>query len=356
MIPISGPFITQESLAFSSKYRVGYRQAKPYNLPLLYRYDEEYGKNTTSMVFWDGSSYFPSPSKDTSFTAQSHADFPRYIAASRNRCYEKFKSEISESAGWAENLAQLGKSRDMFNKRAGQCANFFIAVRRFQFKKAAKILETPVPSKVSRNKKLSQNVLEFEYGLKPLISDMQNSLKILTSDPGARRVYVSDTFAYDAPETYTEVVNGTFFSRNVTIGIVCKTKYIAYVRVTNPNLFLANQFGLIDLALPWKLLPFSFIVDWFVNVEQMISSMTDFFGVVLERPATVEFSRGRRTYNTLQRPAAGGYTTVSIDQYSNQLLRGTSIPGPTLVIKPFQGFSLERGIQAMALVKAVFGK
>lgn len=356
MIPVTGPYISSQSLAFSDRYTVGYRQAKPFDLPLMYRNDQTYGRSETSMVFSDGSSYFPAPSKDTSFTAQSHADYSRYAAACRNRCYEKFKEAVSGSAGWGENLAQMDKSRKMIVQRAGQFAGFFTAVRRFEFRKAAKILETPVPSKVSRNKKLSQNILEYEYGLKPLMSDVQSSMKILTSDPGARRVYASDTFTYDIPYSNSGNSNGSFYQETITVGVSCTIKYICHVRVVNPNLFLANQLGLIDLALPWKLLPFSFIVDWFVNVEQMISSLTDFMGVSLERPASVEFARGTRNRTFLQLPNAGGFIRTSQEQFSSQLLRGTSIPGPTLVIKPFQGFSVNRGIQAMALVKAVLGK
>jgi hypothetical protein len=118
--------------------------------------------------------------------------------------------------------------------------------------------------------------------------------------------------------------------------------------------------GLLDVALPWKLIPFSFIVDWFVNVEDCISSLTDWYGCTLEHPMTTELTKGEQesfSYSNISYPVnPPDGNEQKVRQSSVKMQRTLGLPGPTLQIKPFKGFSLERGLQAIALVISVFGK
>jgi hypothetical protein len=310
---------------------------------------------------WDlFGTFSKSTTKSATFSLQGEASYSTLRAAAYNAAYERLKSQVSDRAGWAENIAQINKTRKSIIERSVQLANVAKSLRKGDFVAVAKALRTPIPSGVSNRKAASQNFLEWEYGVKPLISDLQSSMQILLSDPGERAVKGR---ALERISRVTKSGNSTSsayaFARDAvegTITMTCRTG----VRVVNPNLYLANQMGLIDLALPWKLVPFSFVVDWFVNVEQVISSVTDWYGLQLVNPHYTEFLRGQQTYvsNDLHWISDGrSWGSNVVTQRSHvELIRTLGLPSPTIVVKPFKGFSLERGLQAISLVLSVLGK
>lgn len=361
--PVTGPFTSFPSEPFADNYRYGFRQKMPIDRPLEYRFYRYYG--TSSTVSWAGDavSYSP-PTKEANFNISSMPDYAARRAACYNLAYERLRSQAYDHAGWAENFAQFGKSAQMVVGRLEQISQFSKAVSHRRFRDAARILRTPLPSGVSNRKAVSQNFLEYEYGLKPLISDIQTSLEILTNDLSfnkrirgrATERFVSNVRTgggFGSNPTYS------YFQYDIIDGfltITCR----ATLKVTNPNLYLANQLGLIDPALPWKLIPFSFIVDWFVNVEQVISSYTDWFGVTLLDPHYSEYRIGKKLSYYFQDASytsgySEGFRTVR-DKDSVEFDRVMGIPGPSLVVKPFRGFSVERGLQAAALILSVLGR
>lgn len=358
--PVVGPIILNSTIPFGNISRRKYKQAFPVDRPLPYTYSMAYGKDD---YYADG---FPDEHiKNASFAADSDPIYGRMRPSCYNQAYESLRSRLGESAGWAENIAQISKTRRTVVDRATQLASFCSALRRADFRRAAKALRTPIPSGVSNRKAAAQNYLEWEYGVKPVMSDLQNSMKQLVSHPGDI-TYLRGSSTYSDKRVlysrlYSPVGRGWTTSVetvNVSGGITIRTG----VRITNPNLFLANQLGLIDLALPWKLIPFSFIVDWFVNVEQVISSCTDWYGVQLLHPHYSEVVRGNylyeySTYGT--DPVTGKIINAGrrhFDRNSVRFDRVLGIPGPSLSVKPFKGFSLQRGAQAIALVVSVLGK
>lgn len=336
---------------YSHTDRDRFTQSKPYNVPAPYRVTRVTGVDRLSNSEGFDSGFV----KNVSFGRNSFTDYALHHAATYNAAYEKFRGMISDSAGWAENIAQAGKARTMFVNRAVQLAQFATALKHHRFGDAARILRTPTPSRASNKKAVSQNFLEYEYGLKPIISDLHGTMQVLTSDPGLRKIKASRmTIMRDDYSTY---ILGGFDTQKAVCRLAITLR--SGVRVTNPNLFLANQLGLTDLALPWKLIPFSFVVDWFVNVEQVISSVTDDFGLTLVEPHWTWFTRSdlrKFTYTPYESMGIQHSTSSTRNQVAVEMLRSTGIPGPTLIIKPFKGFSVQRGAQAIALVLAVLGK
>jgi hypothetical protein len=214
----------------------------------------------------------------------------------------------------------------------------------------------------SRTKSIATQFLEYEYGVKPLVKDLQDSMKILTSDPGPRRIRASAK-EYHSSGVQTNFGAGAYSREDVSC--VLKIVLGTDIRVSNPNLWLAGRLGLIDLALPWKLIPFSFVLDWFGNVEQVISSCTDWFGCELSNQYTTTIARGTRRYISHTPWQNGTYPDGSprwefnrtvVDQDSVELKRTLGFSSPSFVIRPFKGFSLERGAQALSLISSVFGR
>lgn len=359
--PVSGPFIENISGTYSDQTIQRMRQRPPFDLPLYYSNVRLFGVRQTTRFSY-GEPLFEQTIKEPNWNARWVGDFYRYQADAINQAYERLRSEVKSQAGWAENFAQINKTRSLITNRSVQLATFIGALRRGQFKKAARVLQTPVPSGAKWHKKLAGNFLEFEYGIKPIIQDIQESTKILLSDPGERRVSSSSSFnlGEGTSQTWSQYGGTVNTSEQITRSCSYNRKSGCYVRVTNANVALANQLGLIDLALPWKLVPFSFIVDWFINVEQVISSVTDWYGFSLTKPYSVEKISGsyKRVYHQTQvlsnDPTIMTYKLDSTEtKNSYEFTRGTSIPGPTLTVRPFKGFSLSRASQALALVVAV---
>jgi hypothetical protein len=365
-LPITGPIASFPTESFADNFRGRYRQAPPYDRPLPYKYYRYYG--TVDLADSDSlGNNSTSRLKDATFSPSIDSSLPDRKAHAYNQAYEKLKGSLGASAGWAENIAQAGQARSMFVGRALQLANFVRSLKRGRFKEAARVLKTVEPSKVSRSKALSMNFLEFEYGLKPLLNDLSESWSLLCSEPSERSLSgrsieswsSTNTSAFSSGGTYDPYFYRTREQCNYSISVRCG----ATVRITNPNVFLANRLGLYDLALPWKLIPFSFIVDWFVNVEQAISASSDWFGVELRHPYHSFMIKGTRAANSysvqqhqLLDPPYIGYSVQTISQESVEFERILGIPSPSLVAKPFKGFSLERGLQAISLVISVFGK
>ncbi len=338
-------------------------QAKPYVHPLPYEMSYLYGRRSDRLTF-TGAADIVEDVKSLDFDLWTDPIAGPHWTPLRNLAYERLRSQLGPKSGWAENIAQINKTRSTVIQRSVQIANFVTALRLGSFGAAARALRTPIPSDVSRRKAVSQNFLEFEYGVKPLFQDLVSSVETLTSFPEVRRqlrgrasqtVHSLDRARSSGP---------TFNNYNFTVvkgEIGCSMQTTAVI--SNPNLFLANQLGLIDLALPWKLIPFSFVVDWFVNVEQVISSVTDWYGVTLQDSQMTWWSKGIKEHRI--RNYSWNYSTIpywdqtftrDFERESVHVQRLLGFPGPTLTVKPFKGFSMERGAQALALVLSVFGK
>lgn len=360
VLPITGPINTNKSTPFGSKLRSSYTQVKPFDRPLNYVMDEYWGQRAT--VQWDRSQHVTSSTvKDISFALTSEADYVKKRTTAFNQAYARLKDKSGPSSGWLENIATVNQSRRLLADACLRLGSVALSLRKGHFDEIAIALGlAATPKGVSRRKHISQNFLAFEYGVKPLISDIQETWKLLTSDPGRQlvRARAFSSFAYSSVEQVNTPTFQSFYSKNWSGTVSVQLQ--AWLRISNPDVFLANKLGLLDLALPWKLIPFSFIVDWFVNVEDVISSLTDWYGCVLEQPFTSELARGQQSIESRSNTWYPDGTTegnrISTRNSQVKLIRSLGISGPALQVKPFRGFSLERGAQAISLVLSVFGK
>lgn len=123
-------------------------------------------------------------------------------------------------------------------------------------------------------------VLEWRYGWSPLMNDIQNAMSVLSKDysgsPLPLKGRCTRRFSevlYTFTDGATIPVKGTFTEKVTVKG---------RIRVNNPNVLLANQLGVLNLAgVVWEAIPFSFLVDWFLSVGDFLKSLTDFAGLEL---------------------------------------------------------------------------
>lgn len=355
--PVTGPFVEFPSFPFTDCFRQRYRQVAPFTDPLPYQFYRLYGCRV------DSTPSGTTTVKQADYDPYNEPKASQIFIDCTNLAYERLRSKLGPSAGWAENLAQINKTRTSIVERSLQLASVASSIRRGRFGDAARALRTAVPSGVSNRKAAAQNFLEFEYGWKPLFKDIVDSVERLTGFPEVNIPLFGEARARDdsSSRSFSSDSSGSSFSSSVTNSSYT-VRMGAVARIVNPNLFLANQLGVIDFALPWKLIPFSFVVDWFVNVEQTISSISDWYGVELLRPYTTRFAKGHRishirnySYNFIT-GAMSDYLVRVHEREGVHMTRTAAISGPVLSMKPFKGFSLERGAQAISLILSTLGK
>lgn len=347
--PVTGPFTRTATVlgppnsgghepVWKYKYLVWYRQRRPYNRPLTHYSGIQ---EVISFTPWDPI-YYASASE---CPALPWANPSTWFASTYNKAYERFVAKIKpDTAGLGVGLAQRQQSLGMIANRGLQMANFARSLRKGDFGKAASYLgiterdprRKPLLKKVKRgSKNFANNFLEYQFGWAPLVGDIGSAVDILQSGVPPTRVRASATGRTNSLSTRTSGGIKETFAASTS----CTWSLSATIVVDNPNLWLANQLGLVNPALiAYDAVPFSFVLNWFVNVENFLSSFTDFWGLSVIDPYitshSVTTSDRERYFISAMRYDYGRFQTVE-----TRRLVG-SIPGPTLrqrspwVLKP----------------------
>jgi len=216
-----------------------------------------------------------------------------------------------QKVGLGEALAEAGKTYDMAANMLKRITRGYVSCRKAvkqpsQFVKHVREAArhfgcAPLLRKKARKNETPHNLwLEYRYGWLPLVSTVKGAVEAL--DRGLRskdqilvvRSTVSEKWNVT---TYTSNRGVSYPSnpgsrygvataplehnyRNQLIDKRMVGVQIGYiVKVTNPNLAAGGQLGLDPVTTGWELVPFSFVVDWFANVGDVIEQLTAFNGV-----------------------------------------------------------------------------
>lgn len=136
-------------------------------------------------------------------------------------------------------------------------------------------------------KSLADNILEFEFGWKPLFDDIRTALSDFTKAVPPPYVRVAHKVVVDK---FEKVEQANIYGMNsYTFEGYFRGSYAAQVQIENPNLWLANYLGLLNLpGIAWDLVPWSFLVNMFSNVGSLVNSITNEVGLsITERTYTI---------------------------------------------------------------------
>jgi hypothetical protein len=201
------------------------------------------------------------------------------------------------------------------------------------------------PKKVSKN--AGGMWLEYWLGWAPLLGDIGNAIEVLQSSPPWDKIHGSGTCVktFDNSVTYPNLVS---------IGDRARTKVSvklgAKVRCSNPNLFLANQLGFVNLAsTAWELVPLSFIVNWFVNVQEFLDQFTTFVGLDVEHPYTTVFGTASGTYSEVWLYPNPPPIVVA-NSKAAAMSRAPGIEQLSIVWRPPSALSVTRGLTSISLL------
>lgn len=184
---------------------------------------------------------------------------------------------------------------------------------------------------------LASKHLEMVFGWQPLVNDiLAAATTVIHTQPAAQRVSARSRSFVDHLEVYGSPSYAQTAYRD--IGVLRVTRG-ATVEISNPNTWLAERAGLLNGAtVAWDLVPWSFVVNMFVNVNQLVQSITDYAGLSfpsssityrLVLNSTVLSYPGSENSDPLRRELYGSarYKCDSKYRYLNGLAR------PPLVVK-----------------------
>jgi len=327
-------------------------QKAPYNLPLPY----DYGCGFIS----PGGTGFdtiggPRHQADAMILANYEQNLGNYVV---NQSYEKFRSNTYDSAGLGVDFVEYRQSLDMMTNSLVTLGKFTNQVRKLHFGEAAKTLRMKfIPKGINLRKSWANNWLEYHFGWEPLLRDIYDSADVL-NNPIKK---------FAATKGVATAVRTAGYSSN--LGSVSdfgqwRTEYLCkqggtVKAITSGTLHSLDQFGLINPAsLAWEVVPFSFVVDWFSNVGDVLRSLSDFAGMTLERMYATFIVRSYESGTNVVNP---GYTVApGVNPIRNHSGNGIYVSrvnhlySPTFQVKPLRLPSAIRGVTASALLSQFF--
>lgn len=342
--PITGPFVTTVNeqvvdLGYSARSRYyarkeRWKQRKPYDRPLRYTL-------TAGRVLSYNHHILEPADGAAAWLGFSGSNAAKIVA------YDRFKGKISDRAQLAVSILEADQSLRMIANRALQLVSVVKALKRGRLGEAWAHLKQPgvLPRRVKPGREhWANNYLEFHFGWAPLVSDIHSAVDVLQNPFNDSLVRAS---AYDVS---TSSYRPGQYSENWDWTVKRTTQYGAQVRVNNPNLWLANQLGLINpLSWVYEKIPFSFVADWFFNVSQFLEMGTDMCGLTLVNPYTTQFNQA-----LLQSwyPAYGWECETSFSTVDRVL----SISQPSFGLRPIKLWGWRRTAAAVSLLTQQLGR
>lgn len=304
-----------------------------------------------------------------SIYATAQRPFPRMNASIPTSAFNKLNARIVDSVTGpkAELLTaavEWRTSLDMITQRARQLGHAYLALRRLEFGRVASLLSMSprdaaiARKRASRKTSASEMWLEYWMGWAPTWGDIANALSALERDFPAQKLKASTRFTKEP--YYDKFVAGN--ERLTTVGD-CEGRISAYgsVKITNYNLLLASQLGLTNPVLTgFQLIPFSFILNWFVNAEQMLGALNPHAGVSVSTAGygyAVRSTVRAEGQVWLWDPYLGTkIKLITVNEVQNGRYVGRvpgSIPTPQLQVK-FDTPSLTRAATSISLLVEIF--
>lgn len=162
--------------------------------------------------------------------------------------------------------------------------------------------------KLTPDKALANEWLSLQYGWKPLLADVYNSAEVLAALSEDRRARVTSSKSYRwSSITHSDLWNQVPARRH-EFGIYTR-KYVYVFSHSNEVLKDLSAVGVTNPAsVAWELLPWSFVLDWFIPVGQYIDLWDASLGLTFEKGCVTSFKKVRVRYSVNGTKQGAGIT------------------------------------------------
>lgn len=324
------------------KRRQAYYQKAPFDLPLLMSY-----QLGTYKVVPDGSPTVGSPPSEATAMPTTRFDV-NLMNQMANKSYDRLRGDAYDTIGGGVNAVEYKQALGMMAKTAGTLLFALKQIKHLQFVGAAKTLKMHfVPKNVSARKSWSNNWLEYHFGWEPLCKDIYDAATVI-SDP--LKTFSSVRGSSRISDTGKIVEINTFNTRTrVWYNQYTHRQGCIFYAPNNGALHTLEQYGILNpLELAWEVVPFSFVVDWFANVGQLLRAPSDFAGLTLKRTWSLSMYRYAEVGKVVSK--AGGFYGMSFNGEGFNFNRSTSLTSPVFNIKKLTLPSVSRAATAVALL------
>lgn len=184
----------------------------------------------------------------------------------RFKILEKIKSQ---NVNLAQSVAEYRQTCSMFAGAARDIVRGFHSLRSGRaLADFVKILQHPTNT---ASKRIANRWLEYQYGFKPLLSDIYGTAELLATELNhGRPMFVSASSKREKHSGGTKSVDGGNlpFSVHEWTEARIRARYL----ISDAKLKSLSQSGLSNpLLLAWELVPYSFVVDWLLPVGRWLS-------------------------------------------------------------------------------------
>jgi len=177
----------------------------------------------------------------------------------------------------AQVIAERKQTVDLVHSTITRLHDTMRLIRKGNIKGAANALGVSAnPKRMSKD--FGKIWLELQYGWKPLLSDVKGAAESLARSMISHPIIISGekVAKLDLPEFSGELYGrdyGYFLWKWGKLEHVAKCKLIFQVR--NDFTRQGAMLGLTDpLTLAWELLPYSFVIDWFIPIGNFLSRLS----------------------------------------------------------------------------------
>lgn len=361
MYPVSGPVSSAHynNVEGAGSYYIEksrYRQSPPYDLALPYSLAQYQTLQMQTLDSWWNTE------KANAMTVSGDVPSPYFFeeqisfeaSQAMNAAITKFRSRMSASSELLTTLAERKEAVDMITNRASQLLTLAVAIRRRDARAIKKLFKTTTRvgnRKVLRNAKaFSSAWLEFSFGWLPLVQDIGGAVSLLEEGFSDTPIWGKATVPFSRSGQWGTDVEGGYSSSSGTV----KCHVGARLRVDNPNLALASRLGFTNpAATAWELVPFSFVVDWFIPVQDFLQNFSSSHGITLVEPFNTTFFKGTGSYTAWVNPP---YSVKFFQTVRSGFVvkRRTGIPDVVLVPKAPWQLSVWRATNAISLLVGFF--
>lgn len=298
----------------------------------------------------------------------------------RNKAREKFTSKMSASAELMVDLLERKQTMDMLRKRVNQVDDTLKGIKRLALtplsipklvRELTNILYLPrgITRKqrrayVSRAATVIQDFqwrrgaksmgalwLELHFGWEQLLKDIFETVEILDSPLTEKWIRTKASNRADFSKI-TRYSGKQFWYINAKVR--CQANVFGLVKVDNPNAFKVAKLGFTNPGTwAWELIPFSFVIDWFININQWLKQWDEFFGITLTKCGYSEFFDGT---------SEGGWVdNVNFEEchgtaHSTSFQRFDTFPSVVLNRKRITSISAVRAATSIALLTQFMGR
>jgi len=231
---------------------------------------------------------------------------PQHLALARNNAIRKLidRAELGIEANLAQDFAQIGQTFGLITQNASKIVKSVRQLKRGNIAEAARILTAGRRvSKIRKgdprpSKSLANNWLELQYGWKPLLMDIEGTLKSLSvmNTEG----FVQTVTASGKAKSYSEVLlpavntsDTTGKARNSTLTETTCRIGLRFRMASPLRSFLAQTGFTNPINLVWEILPFSFVADWFLPIGPYLEAFSAFDGLEFMDGFQTQFTKGQ---------------------------------------------------------------